>query len=235
MARPLLRRPRLALADEPTGALDAVDAEAVLGSLRALTDDGCAVILATHSREVADSCDLGVHLGEIAQQGGGHGGSMPTVTATTDLDTDVGTALRVNLDLDVQVVAFRRHAVHPVPGPGLRTGGRIGDGERVRWSARLLGVVPVRHTSEVTVLEDGHDRARFVDVMVSGAFASYRHRHTFTHLATGATRQLDEMSWTSPLGVLGRLADAVVLRRVMAALLRARNAEVLRRVTSTST
>lgn len=160
---------------------------------------------------------------------------MPTLTATTDLDAEVATALAVNLDLDVQVAAFARHAVHPVPGPGLRTRGRIGDGERVRWSARLFGVVPVRHTSEITVLEDGHDRARFVDVMVAGAFASYRHRHTFLRLGAGRTRQLDEVSWTSPLGVLGRLADAVVLRRVVAALLGARNAEVLRRVASPST
>ncbi len=155
---------------------------------------------------------------------------MPTLSTTTDLETDVPEALRVNLDLDVQVAAFRRHRVRPVAGPGLRTSGHIDDGERVRWSARLFGVVPVRHTSEITVLEDGHDRARFVDVMVAGAFAAYRHEHAFTRLASGRTRQVDRMTWTSPLGPLGRLADALVVGRVMAALLRARNAEVARRL-----
>jgi ligand-binding SRPBCC domain-containing protein len=155
---------------------------------------------------------------------------VPVLTATTDLDADVARALRVNLDLDVQVAAFRRHAVRPVAGPGLRSGGHVDSGERVRWSARLFGVVPVRHTSEVAVLEEGHDRARFVDTMVAGAFTAYRHEHTFSRLGPGRTRQVDEMSWTSPLGPLGRAADALVVRRVMAGLLRERNAEVVRRL-----
>ena len=155
---------------------------------------------------------------------------MPVLTATTDLDADVAEALRVNLDLDVEVAAFRRHAVRPVTGPGLRAGGHIDSGERVRWSARLFGVVPVRHTSEIAVLEEGPDRARFVDTMVAGAFAAYRHEHTFVRIAPGRTRQVDAMSWTSPLGPLGRAADALAVRRVMAALLRARNEEVARRL-----
>lgn len=156
---------------------------------------------------------------------------MPTLTATTDLAADVAQVLAVNLDLDVEVAAFRRHAVHPVAGPGLRTAGHIDGGERVRWAARLFQVVPVHHTSEIAVLEDGHDRARFVDTMVAGAFTAYRHEHTLCRLGPGRTRQLDAMTWTSPLGPLGRLADALVVRRVMAHLLRARNAEIARRLT----
>lgn len=154
------------------------------------------------------------------------------ITATTDLDADVATALGVNLDLDVEVAAFRRHAVHPVVGPGLVAGGHIGGGERVRWSARLFGILPVRHTSAVTVLEEGRDRARFVDDMVAGAFTAYRHEHTLFRLADGRTRQVDEMSWTSPLGPLGTLADALLLRRVMTGLLRDRNREIVRRLSS---
>ncbi len=159
---------------------------------------------------------------------------MPTLTATTDLPADVGAALRVNLDLDVETVAFARHRLRPVAGPGLASGGAIGDGERVRWAARLFGVLPVRHTSEVAVLEDGDRRARFVDTMVSGVFRAYAHEHLLVALPPDdgepVTRQVDTMTWTSPLGPLGRLADVLAVRAVMSHLLRARNAEVSSRL-----
>ena len=75
---------------------------------------------------------------------------MPVLRAVTDLDADVAGALAASLDLDVEVAAGRRHRVRPVPaGPGSRTAGAIGPGERVRWSARLFGVLPVRHTSRL--------------------------------------------------------------------------------------
>jgi hypothetical protein len=40
----------------------------------------------------------------------------------------------------------------------------------------------------------------------------------------------DHVRWRSPLGPLGRTADAVFVRRALLALLRARNAEIARRV-----
>ena len=155
---------------------------------------------------------------------------MATITASTDLPADVGAALRTNLDLAVETSAFARHRLRPVVGPDLVSEGVIGDGQRVRWAARLFGVVPVRHTSEIAVLEDGDGRARFVDTMVSGAFSAYAHEHVLTALPGGSTRQEDTMSWTSPLGPLGRVADAVAVRAVMRHLLSARNAEVVRRL-----
>ena len=155
---------------------------------------------------------------------------MATITASTDLPADVGAVLRTNLDLAVETSAFARHRLRPVDGPGLVSDGVIGDGQRVRWAARLFGVVPVRHTSEIAVLEDGTERARFVDTMVSGIFSAYVHEHVLTALPGGGTRQEDRMTWTSPLGFLGRVADAVAVRAVMRHLLVARNAEVARRL-----
>lgn len=68
VARLLLRRPRLVLADEPTGALDQANADVVLDFLRAMADDGCTIVVATHSRDVAERCDLHLQLGEPAQE-----------------------------------------------------------------------------------------------------------------------------------------------------------------------
>ena len=48
LARALLHRPALLLADEPTGNLDAANAEIILDQLRAFTDKGGAVLMVTH-------------------------------------------------------------------------------------------------------------------------------------------------------------------------------------------
>jgi len=53
LARALLNRPRLLLADEPTGNLDAQNAENVLEHLRAFAADGGAVLLVTHDQQAA--------------------------------------------------------------------------------------------------------------------------------------------------------------------------------------
>lgn len=65
VARLLVKRPRLVLADEPTGALDSDNAAAVLDFLRLLAQDGCTVVVATHSPQVAMRCDLHLELGPV--------------------------------------------------------------------------------------------------------------------------------------------------------------------------
>lgn len=62
LARLLLKRPRVVLADEPTGALDQGNGAMVVGMLRELADAGCTVLVATHSRDVAAACDAVVDL-----------------------------------------------------------------------------------------------------------------------------------------------------------------------------
>ena len=58
VCRALLRRPRLLLADEPTGNLDEESGAAVMALLLALArDDGAALVYVTHSAEVAALAD----------------------------------------------------------------------------------------------------------------------------------------------------------------------------------
>jgi putative ABC transport system ATP-binding protein len=57
LARALVLRPRLVLADEPTGHQDTGSALAVLEALRRVTDAGSACLIATHDEEVASHCD----------------------------------------------------------------------------------------------------------------------------------------------------------------------------------
>lgn len=69
IARALLRGPTLLLADEPTGALDAENAAAVLQLLRRSCDEGCALVVVTHSAEVAGALPrrLSLHDGHLVR------------------------------------------------------------------------------------------------------------------------------------------------------------------------
>jgi putative ABC transport system ATP-binding protein len=58
VARALVHRPALVLADEPTGALDSINADKVLDALLAVAEDlGSAVLVVTHENRVAAHCE----------------------------------------------------------------------------------------------------------------------------------------------------------------------------------
>jgi putative ABC transport system ATP-binding protein len=58
LARALVGRPRLVLADEPTGSLDSVTAGEMIGLLKDLNRRmGVTILMVTHDRQVADRCD----------------------------------------------------------------------------------------------------------------------------------------------------------------------------------
>lgn len=71
IARALAARPRLLLADEPTGQLDSETAASIMGLLRTLVDEtGLAAVVSTHDPRVAQFADrvLEMHDGRIAPQ-----------------------------------------------------------------------------------------------------------------------------------------------------------------------
>jgi putative ABC transport system ATP-binding protein len=58
VARALYTRPELILADEPTGSLDSVNTDNLMGQLRTLNQKmGQTILLATHDNHVAEFCD----------------------------------------------------------------------------------------------------------------------------------------------------------------------------------
>ncbi len=63
LARLLVKKPRLVLADEPTGALDRANTEAVIALLRGLASAGACVLIATHDDWVQNACDTRIVLG----------------------------------------------------------------------------------------------------------------------------------------------------------------------------
>lgn len=63
IARALIAKPRLLLADEPTGALDSTTGQQVLEVLmQRQRDDGLTMVMVTHDKDVAVQCDRTLHM-----------------------------------------------------------------------------------------------------------------------------------------------------------------------------
>ena len=100
---------------------------------------------------------------------------------------------------------------------GLRSG-VMGLGDEVTWRARHLGRV-----REMSVRITAHDRPRhFRDEMQRGAFRYFRHDHHF-EAVEGGTRVSDHLDFQAPFGLLGRLAECLVLERHLRRFLEGRN------------
>ena len=146
---------------------------------------------------------------------------MPVIELCTDIRASAERCFDLARSVDLHVQSTARTGERAVAGV---TRGLLGPGERVTWRARHFGVWQ-ELTSEITRF----DRPRhFRDSMVRGAFARFDHDHFFFE-RDGVTAMRDRFAFRSPLGPLGRIADALVLTRYLRRFLVRRNAE-LRRV-----
>ncbi len=133
------------------------------------------------------------------------------------LETFVAAPAALCFDLCLNV-AFHERAGHGRAVAGV-TSGQLRLGDTVTWEATHF-LVRQRLTSKIVAL----DRPRsFTDEMQRGAFARWRHMHTFAE-RPGGTLVADDVDFASPLGPLGRLADALLLERYMTRFLARHNA-----------
>jgi ligand-binding SRPBCC domain-containing protein len=61
--------------------------------------------------------------------------------------------------------------------------------------------------------------------MIDGPFTYFRHVHEF-QAGEGGTVMHDTLTWTSPLGLLGTIADVLFLKRYLYRLVCTRNAKL---------
>jgi ligand-binding SRPBCC domain-containing protein len=124
------------------------------------------------------------------------------------LETFVAAPAEVCFDLCLNV-EFHERAGHGRAVAGV-TSGQMFLGDTVTWEAVHFHTRQ-RLTSKIVEYERPR---RFVDEMQRGAFARWRHTHRFV-AQQGGTLMIDDVDFASPLGVFGKLADAVVLESYM--------------------
>lgn len=141
---------------------------------------------------------------------------MPCVTVITDIQAPIETVFDLSRSIEIHEKGQVTKREKAVAG---RTTGLIEHGEFVTWEAVHFGIKQ-QLTSKITLMEKP---THFRDSMVAGAFKRFDHDHIFESQANGITRMIDVFDYTSPLGLLGKLADQLFLIKYMHRLLTERN------------
>lgn len=143
---------------------------------------------------------------------------MPTIHLETFIRAPTELCFDLSRSVDVHMASTDYTQERAVAGV---TSGMMNLNDEVTWEAKHFWTLQ-RLTSRITAME----RPRmFVDEMQRGAFKRWHHTHTFEARA-GGTLMTDDADYTSPLGLLGRIADRLFLERYMTRLLRVRNAHI---------
>ena len=130
---------------------------------------------------------------------------MPEITIVNIIAAPIELCFDCARDIDLHIETFAHTGERAVAG---RTSGLIELGETVTWEGRHLGVKQ-RLTSKITAFEAP---TYFQDCMVQGAFKSFCHDHYFKE-ENGKTQMTDRVIYSAPLGLLGKLADFLFLKR----------------------
>ena len=146
---------------------------------------------------------------------------MPRFELRTVIDAPPQRVFDLARSIDLHTTSMATHRETAVDGV---TTGLIGLGESVTWRARHF-FATFRVTSKITAFDPPR---HFRDEMVSGPFARFAHDHYFESNEHG-TLMRDVFDYESPFGIIGALADALLLRGHMVRLLQERN-QVVKRV-----
>ena len=104
-----------------------------------------------------------------------------------------------------------------------RTTGLVRDGDTVRWEGWQLGL-PQYHVSLISAFQSP---VFFQDTMKEGRFQSFQHDHRFAETPAG-TLLSDELRFSLPFGVAGRLVAQFIMVPHIRRLMKSRFARIKR-------
>ncbi|WP_205503114.1 SRPBCC family protein [Rufibacter psychrotolerans] len=141
---------------------------------------------------------------------------MPIINLSTTIQAPPAVCFDLSRSVDLHQVSTAQTEEKAIKGV---VAGLMELGDSVTWEAKHL-CVRQKLSSHITAFERPYF---FADEMLTGAFKSFRHEHRFEAIAGEATRMTDVFQFTSPLGILGKLADILFLKQYMTHLLLERN------------
>ncbi len=141
---------------------------------------------------------------------------MPQIEITTSIAAPIELVFDLARSIDAHRHSQTNHEEKAIGG---RTSGLISLGETVTWEAVHFGIRQ-RLTAKIVEMDRP---THFRDTMVAGAFKRFDHDHFFSVGSDGRTMMRDVFDYSSPLGPVGRVADALFLKRYMTNLLDERN------------
>lgn len=141
---------------------------------------------------------------------------MPKIALKTEINTtNIEVVFNLIRSIDLHKISTKKSKETAISG---KTIGLISFGETVTWRAKHFGFYQ-KLTSKIT---DYKFPTYFVDEMQKGAFKSFRHEHLLKQ-TNNHTIVYDTFIYTSPLGLLGKLADFLFLEKYMTNFLKDRN------------
>lgn len=143
---------------------------------------------------------------------------MTVIRVATTIAAPAGRVFDLARSVDFHVASAKASGERVVGGVA---SGLLEPGDEVVWSARHFGV---RQTLSSRITSFDRPRS-FRDSMVRGAFKRFDHDHLFEDQGDVVVMR-DVFDYDAPLGLLGRIADALVLERHMRRFLEARAAEI---------
>jgi ligand-binding SRPBCC domain-containing protein len=146
---------------------------------------------------------------------------MTTLEETTLIAAPIARVFDLSRSVEVHLAGNTHFSEQSVAEAGATTG-LLALGDIVTWRARHF-LIRQRLTSQITAFDPP---TYFQDTMLRGAFRSMQHDHTFRTLPDDRCEMSDIFRFAAPVPVLGRIAETLVLRRYMQALLHERNAVI---------
>lgn len=144
---------------------------------------------------------------------------MTEIHLETVIDAPLQRCFDLARSIDFHIASAQHTQEKAIAG---KTNGLIELGESVTWQARHFGILQQLQVHIVAMSPPFY----FRDDMLAGAFKSMQHHHYFHTLPTGKTQMIDIFRYETPFGFIGKLFDAVILKRYMTNFLCLRNAKL---------
>ena len=140
---------------------------------------------------------------------------MPTIIKVLAINAPIQRCFDLARSIDLHQHTSAKTGEKAIAGT---TKGLINKGETITWKAKHFGIVQTL----TSVISEMDPPFMFEDCMLKGAFKKIQHQHLFEEKG-GKTIMTDIFEFESPLGVLGKLFNKLVLTNYMNGFLEDRN------------